>query len=175
MCYCSRCGLCWHIRCTDVCIEQQEQDVLLLLLRGKMFQVFFWTIHFEGINYAFSFSVRMNCCWLSACRPACLLACLPLALFPYFPTTPSRREKLNSPLLCSKFGASLLERWLQPLGIRKQSSRVVWQPVCPTDGLCATASCHLPHTAYDMPHAPMALARLWPVQVFWLLLGPLCN
>lgn len=93
---------------------------------GKSVPSFLWTtIHFEGINYAFSF----HCAWvLVACqlRSVLLRAALPNTFLPLYSRT-LLLEWLKSPALCKKFG-------LQPLfGTRKQSSRVVWQQVCLAD------------------------------------------
>lgn len=92
---------------------------------GKSVPSFLWTtIHFEGINYAFSF----HCAWvLVACqlRSVLLRGALPNTSLPPYSRT-LLLEWLKSPALCKKFG-------LQPLfGTRKQSSRVVWQQVWPT-------------------------------------------
>lgn len=101
-------------------------------VRGKNVPSFLWTtIHFEGINYAFSF----HCAWvLVACQLCSVLVCpaLPNTSLPPSPysrsllSSPRLFEWLKSAALCKKFG-------LQPLfGTRKQSSRVVWQQVWPT-------------------------------------------
>jgi len=74
-----------------------------VVVRGKNVPSFLWTIHFEGINYAFSF----HCAWVVGCQlspcPLCPSAPPPL-LNPSSPDShpPVQSQKLNS-LLCKKF------------------------------------------------------------------------
>lgn len=93
-----------------------------VVVRGKNVPSFLWTIHFEGINYAFSF----HCAWVVGCQLS------PCILFPCSTPLPRIVTPLCSHKSLTRFCAKSFRACR-----RKQSPRVVWQSgrqpgrVCP--------------------------------------------